>query len=409
MGGLFRIALGEVLAHLQQGEGARVLGHQQIAQVPRQSGHEQVTIEALLQDGVELHQGRCYITIGDAVRDAEVVVVVQHIEVLHHLLVGEACAAEAHQLIEDAERITQAAIGLLGDEVQGLRFGFDAFALGDAGQVARDVTDPDPAEIEHLATAQDGRQDLVLLGGGQDEDGIGGRLLQGLQEGVEGVLTQHVHLIDDVHLPGAHLRCDMHLLDKRPNMFNAIIAGGVQLEDAQTVAFSEGATGGAGAAGAEVRVEVLAVDGAGQDAGAGGLAHPPWTREQEGLGEMVAADGVLQRFRHGLLAHHRVEGGGTVLARADDELFHGLRCEDRRPPLLGRACVENFAPPGSVVVGRKRLSINRQGCPLVDGWLDPINRYGRSDGISYLCRPFSTEQSHDQPVRDRLHPYSRFV
>ena len=279
MGGLFRIALGEVLAHLQQGEGARVLGHQQIAQVPRQSGHEQVTIEALLQDGVELHQGRRHIAASNAVRDAEVVVVVQYVEVLHHLLVGEARTAEAHQLIEDAERITQTAIGLLGNEVQGLRLGLDAFALGDAGQVARDVADPDPPEIEHLAAAQDGGQDLVLLGGGKDEDGVGGRLLQGLQEGIEGRRAEHVHLINDVHLLGAHLRRDLHLQNEVADIVNAVVAGGIQFEDAQAVPFGEGATGGAGATGAEVRVQVLAVDGAGQDAGARGLAHPPRARE----------------------------------------------------------------------------------------------------------------------------------
>ena len=41
------------------------------------------------------------------------------------------------------------------------------------------------------------RDDLVFFGGRQDEDGVCGRLLERLEEGVEGGRREHVDLVDD--------------------------------------------------------------------------------------------------------------------------------------------------------------------------------------------------------------------
>ena len=61
----------------------------------------------------------------------------------------------------------------------------DAFLGGDVREVAHDVGDADAVEVEGLAAGENGRKDLVFLGGGQYEDGVCGRLLEGLEEGVE--------------------------------------------------------------------------------------------------------------------------------------------------------------------------------------------------------------------------------
>ena len=183
--GLLRITIGKIPAHFQQGQRARILAHEQIAQVACKAGNEEVPIEALLQDRVELHQHRWHIAADKAFGDLEIMLVIEHVQVGHHILVGELVAGKAHQLIENTERIAQAAIGFLRDRVQCLCFRFDPFLRCDRGQVPADVADPDPPEIEHLATAEDRGQDLVLLGGGQDEDRVGGRFLQRFQERIE--------------------------------------------------------------------------------------------------------------------------------------------------------------------------------------------------------------------------------
>jgi hypothetical protein len=67
---------------------------------------------------------------------------------------------------------------------------------------------------------------------------------------------------------------------------------------------------------------VEAIDGLGQDTGAGRLAHATRTAKQEGLRQSVVADGVLQGVGDGALAHDGVEGHRPVFSSGYDEIFH---------------------------------------------------------------------------------------
>ena len=133
---------------------------------------------------------------------------------------------KAHQLVEDAERVPQPAVGLLGNGVRGLRLGlipsFSAI-LPDG----RDVRHADPAEVEHLATAQDGGQDLVFLRGGQDEDGIGGGsssvFRKALNAEAESMCTSSMMYTFLLPTWG-----DLHLEDQVADVVDAVVAGGVQ-------------------------------------------------------------------------------------------------------------------------------------------------------------------------------------
>ena len=58
-------------------------------------------------------------------------------------------------------------------------------------------------EIVDLTAREDGGDDLVFLGCGEDEDDVGRRFLKGLQECVESRRGEHVDLIDDKHAVGA--------------------------------------------------------------------------------------------------------------------------------------------------------------------------------------------------------------
>ncbi len=63
---------------------------------------------------------------------------------------------------------------------------FDAFALGYPLQVAHDLRQAGPREHERLAARPDSRQHLLELGRAEDEDEMRGRLLDQLQQRVEG-------------------------------------------------------------------------------------------------------------------------------------------------------------------------------------------------------------------------------
>ena len=163
----------------------------------------------------------------------------------------------------------------------------------------------------------------MFLGGRQNEDGVGGRLLQRLEEGVEGCGREHVDLVDDEHRVTAHLRDDAHLFDQRADVLHGVVRRGVQLVDVERTSFVERAARFAlvarfGAVGCE------AVDGLGEDAGAGGLAYAAGTAEEVGVGQLAALDGVLERRGDMFLPDDRPEGRGAVFACADDEITHSV-------------------------------------------------------------------------------------
>ena len=64
---------------------------------------------------------------------------------------------------------------------------FQVKSLGgsDGAQVADDVARDDAAEVETLAARDDGGQDLVRLGGGEDEDDVRRRFLQVLSSALK--------------------------------------------------------------------------------------------------------------------------------------------------------------------------------------------------------------------------------
>ena len=91
----------------------------------------------------------------------------------------------------------------------------------------------DALEVEPLAAGEYGGRDLLDLGGGQNKQQVGGRLLHDLQQGVEGVAGEHMHLIDDVDALLQHRRRVDGLLPQAAGVVDAAVGGGVQLRHIQ--------------------------------------------------------------------------------------------------------------------------------------------------------------------------------
>lgn len=185
-----------------------------------------------------------------------------------------------------------------------------------------DVIDGDALEVVNLAAREDGRDDFVFLGGGEDEFGIRWRLFKGLEERVESVFAQHVDLVDDIHLVVADLWRDAHLVNEAADVVNRIVGGGIEFVDVERSVVVESAARFAFVAGFEVFGWMQAVDGLGHDACASGLAHATRTAKQEGLGQSVVADGVFQCVGNRALTHDGVESHWPVFSCGYDKVFH---------------------------------------------------------------------------------------
>ena len=142
--------------------------------------HKIVQVEAVLHHFIKQQERGGQVFGQQAVHQPEVVVVVENVQILHHLFVGEVVAAEGHHLVEHRQGVAQAAVGFLGQQVQGVVFGRDTFLSGHVAQVAAHVLHLDAAEIKNLTARQDGGDNLVALSGGEDENGVARRLLQRL-------------------------------------------------------------------------------------------------------------------------------------------------------------------------------------------------------------------------------------
>ena len=283
--------------------------------------HEGLPREAAAEHLVEGDQRLDVVALKQQLRDVEVGVVVQHVERLGHLGVAERRAAERDRLVEHRQCVAHASVGLLGDEVERLLVVGDALLRGDVLEVLDAVLDADAVEVVNLAARENRRDDFVLLGGGEDENRMGGGLLERLQKGVEGGRREHVDLVDDEDRVAAHLGDDPHLVDERADVLDRVVRGGVELVDVERAPLVEGAARFALVAGLG-SVGVEAVDGLGEDAGAGGLAHAARATEEVGMGQLSPFDGVAERGGDMFLPDDRSEGRGAVFACADDEITH---------------------------------------------------------------------------------------
>jgi hypothetical protein len=167
-------------------------------------------------------------------------------------------------------------------------------------EVTGNVFHRNAAEIEDLAPTQDRWDNLVFFRGGQDENGVGRRFLQGLQKSVESRLTEHVDLVNDVDFVPTHLGGKPHLINEVADVVYRVVRRRIQLKDIER--------------GIVQGLAIFRVDGPGQNARAGGFAHTPRTRKEQRLGQVILADGILLRIRNVALTHHCFKGLGTVLA-----------------------------------------------------------------------------------------------
>jgi hypothetical protein len=171
----------------------------------------------------------------------------------------------------------------------------------------------------------DGRDDLLGLGGGEDELEVLGRLLDQLQQGVEALRADHVRLVDDVDLVAAVHRREERSLAQVTGVVDTAVAGRVDLDDVNGPRPTAREVATRLALAARVRDRrLLTVERASEDAGAGGLATATRSGEEIGVIDPVVGQRLAQRTGDVVLTDHLSKGLRPIAAVEGEGLGHGV-------------------------------------------------------------------------------------
>ncbi len=275
-------------------------------------------------------------------------------EQLDRALVGQLLSlGTADQLVEDAERVTHRSRAGPHDQGQHARLDGDAFGLAHRGEVVLEHARRHQAERVVVRPRPDGADDLLRLGGREDELHVRRRLFDHLQQGVEALRRDHVRLVDDVDLVARGRRREEGPVAQLAGVVDATVAGRVDLDDvdAARAAAREVAAALALTAGLRRRA-LLAVQAAREDARRGRLAAPTRAGEEVGVRDAVVRERLHERLGDVLLpdqvgeplrAVAAVEGG----RHGDDPSRSPGQQGTPRAPARARPTLAAFRPWGS--------------------------------------------------------------
>ena len=179
-----------------------------------------------------------------------------------------------------------------------------------------------------MAATEDCDGDFVNFGRGEDELHVGRRFLERFEEGVPGVVREHVNFVDDEDFEAIALGPVGKAFLESSDVIDAGVAGAVDLLDVDVVAVGDLDAGraflarsGGGA--------FFAVEGFGEDPGAGRLAYAANAGEQERVGDSISSDRVGQSGGDMPLTNEILERLRPIFTREDDVAHAGVRLADR--------------------------------------------------------------------------------
>ena len=229
-------------------------------------------VVAIQGDLAQGRQGCTRILSQSALEDSVQDGAVDEAEDLGNFLLANGLAGEGQDLVEQGLRIAHGAATFAGDDLEAGVGDADAFLLSYELESLVDGSHRNHLEIEALTAADYGVEQLLGVGGREDEDYVSRWLFEGLEQSVEALLGDHVHFVDDVDLVARPLRRVLHLLDQVADVVDAVVGSSINLDQVGEVSGQHLATGGALVAGV-FGGALLAVEGSCEDAGGRGLAY----------------------------------------------------------------------------------------------------------------------------------------
>ena len=262
---------------------------------------EHLHIASCAHDLVDLIQSLCPVPGCQGIRELEQHAAVRSAQRLAHELFRQFLAG-SHAGIQQAPCIAHAAVRRTRNQLKCTGLGFRQFRDRRLHAVDH-LFLCQATEIETLAAAEDRGWQFLGLGRREDEDHIGRRLFQRLQQCVEGCIGEHVHFVDDIYFVLAVLRRVFHFFEQVADLLHAAVAGRVHLKDVKGCILHQRAAALALHAGIAVH-RMQAVDGPRHDLGRARLACTMASAEQIGMGDPAAGHLMPQRTDNRFLAHH---------------------------------------------------------------------------------------------------------
>ena len=233
--------------------------------------------------------------------------------------------AAGNRLIQCGERIPNAALTGLRQHRQRLFVGGDSFLVADPLHARYQFPEIHGPETELLAPRRDGRRNFMNFGRTQNEHHPLGRLLQRLQQRVEGIVRNLVRLVHDEDFVTVARRAVADILPQFAHLIDAAIGRRVNLDHVHTVACRHFQATGANSARIR-RGAVHAIQAAGHNSRHGSLARAALAAEYVAVRNPPLRDRVLQRRPDMFLTYQFGKGCGTVFS--GDNLIHGWELPD---------------------------------------------------------------------------------
>ena len=135
-----------------------------------------------------------------------------NIQILYRIGIGNIAFRKTGNAVEERKSIAHPSIGFCRYYSQSFGFGFYPLTVRHVSQMLLYSGRWYSFEVEYLTARENSGQDLVLLCGSQYKDHIRRRFFESLQESIEGLLREHVYLVDDIYAVFSYLRRYHHLL-----------------------------------------------------------------------------------------------------------------------------------------------------------------------------------------------------
>jgi len=185
-------------------------------------------------------------------------------------------------LLELHQRVPQGPLRRARQDLRSPLVEVKALLAGHQRQAVANFRRGQAMEVMALTPGQDGRKEVLRVSCGQDEDDVGRRLLQGLEQGVERGGRQLVDLVNDVDLEASLGRRKVDFVhDELADLVHLRVRGGIDLQHIHARAVGDPSAQTALVAGFGRRA-LGTVQCLGEDPSRAGLAGPTGTTEQVG-------------------------------------------------------------------------------------------------------------------------------